>query len=70
VSYISTMALVALGLIVLTVVLVNLRRILRRFIQTVSMVSTDTRDRAGLLRARSAALRVAVEQGRSPSKVQ
>jgi hypothetical protein len=70
VSYIPTAALIVLGLIVLTVVLVNLRCTLRRFNQTVSMVSTDTRDRAGLLRARSAALRVAVGQRHSPSEIQ
>jgi hypothetical protein len=67
---IPTAALVVLGLIVLTVVLVNLWTTLRRFNQTVSMVSTNTRDRAGLIRARSAAVRVAVGQRHSPSKIQ
>ena len=61
-DYVPTIALVVIGLLVLAVVLVRLLRVLRQFNQTVSMVSTNTRDRAGLLRARSAALRVAFGQ--------
>jgi len=66
-DYVPTIALVVIGLLVLAVVLVRLLRVLRQFNQTVSMVSTNTQDRAGLLRARSAALRVAVRQRRHPS---
>jgi hypothetical protein len=68
VSNVPTVALVVIGLIVLILVLVRVLRTLRQFTRTVSMVSTNTQDRAGLLRARSAALRVAVDQRRHPSE--
>jgi hypothetical protein len=61
-AYVPTIGLVVIGMLVLAVVLVRLVRVLRQFNQTVSMVSTNTRDRGGLLRARSAALRVAFGQ--------
>jgi hypothetical protein len=61
-AYVPTIALVVIGMLVLAVVLVRLVRVLGRLNQVVSMVSTHTHDRAGLLRARSAALRVAVGQ--------
>jgi hypothetical protein len=42
-------------------------KVLRGFKQTASMVATNTQDRAGLIRARSAALRVAfAERRRKP----
>jgi uncharacterized membrane protein len=67
VSNVLALALAVLGVLVLAVVLVRLLRVLRRFTRTMSMVATNTQDRAGMLRARSAALRVAVEQRRHRS---
>jgi uncharacterized membrane protein len=70
VSNVPALALALLGVLVLAVVLVRLSRVLRRFTQTMNMVATNTQDRAGMLRARSAALRVAVEQRRRRSENQ
>ncbi|MFJ9786904.1 bacteriophage holin [Amycolatopsis sp. NPDC101161] len=65
--YLPTVALAALGLLLLVVLLVRTGKVLRGFRQTASMVATNTQDRAGLLRARSAALRVAfAERRRKP----
>jgi hypothetical protein len=67
VPYLPTVALAALGLLLLVVLLVRTCKVLRAFRQTASMVATNTQDRAGLLRARTAALRVAfAERRRSP----
>jgi hypothetical protein len=67
VSYLPTIVLTALGLVLLLVLLVRTVKVLRAFKQTASMVATNTQDRAGLIRARSAALRVAfAERRRSP----
>jgi hypothetical protein len=68
VSNVPVIALIVLGLLVFAVVLIRVLRVLRRFNQTVSMVSTNAQDRTGLLRARSAALRVAVKQRRTAGK--
>jgi hypothetical protein len=64
----TVIALIVLGLLVLAAILIRVLRVLRRFNQTVSMVTTNTQDRTGLLRARSAALRVAVGQRRTAGK--
>lgn len=65
--YLPTVVLVAAGLLLLAVLLVRTTRVLRAFKQTASMVATNTQDRAGLIRARSAALRVAfAERRRKP----
>lgn len=65
--YLPTVALVAIGLLLLVVLLVRTVKVLRGFKQTASMVATNTQDRAGLIRARSAALRVAfAERRRKP----
>lgn len=63
-SYVPSLALVVAGLIALILLALKLRRGLRGFHQTVSMVATNTQNRAGLLRARRAALRVAIAQRR------
>jgi hypothetical protein len=68
VAYVPTIVLVAIGLVLLITLLVRVRGIFRLFGQTVSVVATNTQDRTGLLRARSAALRVAVAQRRHPSE--
>lgn len=68
VAYVPTIVLVAIGLVLLVALGVRVRKVLRLFGQTVSIVATNTQDRTGLLRARSAALRVAVAQRRHPSK--
>ncbi|GLY37096.1 hypothetical protein Amsp01_031200 [Amycolatopsis sp. NBRC 101858] len=62
--YLPTVVLVAIGLLLLVLLLVRTVKVLRGFKQTASMVATNTQDRAGLLRARSAALRVAFAQRR------
>ncbi|GAB3146134.1 bacteriophage holin [Amycolatopsis sp. NPDC004378] len=65
--YLPTIVLAAAGLLLLVVVLVRTAKVLRAFKQTASMVAANTQDRAGLLRARSAALRVAfAERRRKP----
>jgi hypothetical protein len=64
VSYLPSIALAVAGLILLFVLLLRLRRVLRGLTQTMSMVATNTQNRTGLLRARSAALRVAIAQRR------
>ncbi|WP_329047480.1 bacteriophage holin [Amycolatopsis sp. NBC_01488] len=62
--YLPTVVLAAIGLLLLVVLLVRTAKALRGFKQTASMVATNTQDRAGLIRARSAALRVAFAQRR------
>lgn len=64
VPYLPTVVLLAAGLLVLIVLLVRTLRVLRGFRRTMSMVATNTQDRTGLLRARTAALRVAVARRR------
>jgi hypothetical protein len=64
VPYLPTVVLIVLGLAVLVVLLVRTAKVLRGFRQTASMVATNTQDRAGLIRARTAALRVAFAQRR------
>lgn len=65
--YLPTVVLVAIGLLLLVLLLVRTVKVLRGFKQTASMVATNTQDRAGLIRARSAALRVAfAERRRKP----
>jgi len=64
VPYLPSVALVALGLLLLVALVVRAMRVLRAFRQTASMVATNTQDRTGLIRARSAALRVAFAQRR------
>jgi len=67
VPYLPTVVLAAIGLLLLVVLLVRTVKVLRGFKQTASMVATNTQDRAGLIRARSAALRVAfAERRRKP----
>jgi C4-dicarboxylate transporter len=67
VPYLPTVVLVAIGLLLLVVLVVRTAKVLRGFKQTASMVATNTQDRAGLVRARSAALRVAfAERRRKP----
>jgi hypothetical protein len=64
VPYLPAIVLAAAGLLLLVFLLVRTTRVLRAFRQTASMVATNTQDRAGLVRARSAALRVAFTQRR------
>ncbi len=63
-SYVPSLVLVVAGLILLVVLLVKTARVLRAFKQTASMMATNTQDRAGLIRARTAGLRVAFTQRR------
>jgi hypothetical protein len=67
VPYLPTIALAVLGLLILVLLLVRTARVLRGFRRTASMVAANTQDRAGLVRARSAALRLAfAERRRKP----
>jgi ABC-type transporter Mla subunit MlaD len=59
VPYLPAAVLILIGLAGLVVLLVRTVKVLRAFRQTTSMVVTNTQDRAGLVRARSAGLRVA-----------
>ncbi|GAA3569791.1 hypothetical protein GCM10022222_62400 [Amycolatopsis ultiminotia] len=68
--YLPTYVLLAVGLLLLVVLLVRTIGVLRRLRRTVSMVSAAAHDRTGLLRARSAALRVAVAQRREAPRTQ
>ncbi|WP_236793027.1 bacteriophage holin [Amycolatopsis sp. GM8] len=63
-SYLPSILLAAVGLILLGVLLIAVVRGLRRFRSALSMVVTSTNDRAGLIRARSAGVRVALQQRR------
>ncbi|MEU7790529.1 bacteriophage holin [Amycolatopsis sp. NPDC049159] len=65
--YLPTVVLAAIGLLLLVVLLVRTVKVLRAFRRTASMVAENTQDRTGLIRARSAALRVAfAERRRKP----
>ncbi|WP_199432145.1 bacteriophage holin [Qaidamihabitans albus] len=66
--YVLSVALAALGIFVLGAVLLHTVRLLRRYNRTVSMVTAESRDRVGLLRARSAAVRVAVARRRDHAR--
>ncbi|MBK1782954.1 bacteriophage holin [Prauserella cavernicola] len=68
--YVLSGALVGLGILVLGVVLFRIVRVLRRFTRTFSMVTVSTQDRTGLVRARTAAVRVAIGQRRARSLTQ
>lgn len=63
-SYLLSILLAVAGLVLLGVLLIPVVRALRRFRSALSMVVTRTNDRAGLLKARSAGVRVALEQRR------
>nr|WP_208401274.1 bacteriophage holin [Amycolatopsis granulosa] len=62
--------LAAAGVLALIVVLIRTVRVLRRFRRASSMVTVNITDRTGLLKARSAGLRVAIEQRRRPTPEQ
>lgn len=63
-SYLPSILLAAVGLVLLGALLIPVVRGLRRFRSALSMVRTNTTDRTSLLRARSAGVRVALEQRR------
>lgn len=60
--YIPVLVLLVVGVALLVVLVIRSVVGLRRFRRSMNMVVTDTRKRVGLLRARSAALRVAFAQ--------
>lgn len=62
--YVLSGALVAFGIVVLGLVVLRLVSLLRRFNRTASMVTASTHDRVGLLRARTAAVKVAIAERR------
>ena len=66
-SYLPSVLLAVAGLLIFAVLGFRVARGLRRFRSTMSMVMISTNDRAGLLRARSAGVRVALGQrGHAP----
>jgi hypothetical protein len=67
-SYLPTWIVVAAGVVLLVLVLVRVLRDVRRFGATASVVNARFNDRTGTLRARSAALRVAMKQTRARVK--
>jgi hypothetical protein len=67
VPYTPTLALVALGLIVLAAIALRVIRSLRRFASARTLVRDRVGDNVGLLKARTAALKVAFAQ-RRPSE--
>jgi len=67
-SYLPTWIVVAVGLVLLVLVLVRVIRDVRRFGVTAAVVNARIEDRRGTLRARSAALRVAMKQTRERVK--
>ncbi|OXM74808.1 MULTISPECIES: bacteriophage holin [Amycolatopsis] len=69
-SYLPSILLAAVGLLALIVVLIRTFGVLRRFRKASSMVTASVTDRTGLLKARSAGLRVALEQRRRPAPEQ
>lgn len=68
VPYTPTLALIALGLIVLVAIGVRVIRSLRRFATARTLVGDRVGDGVGLLRARSAALKVAFAERRRPEQ--
>jgi hypothetical protein len=64
VSYIPAVVLLVAGLVVLAVVLLRLRAAARRLSIVRSQVNAEVSDATGMLRARSAAFRVAVRERR------
>ncbi|HEV2783535.1 MAG TPA: bacteriophage holin [Actinophytocola sp.] len=64
VPYLSSIALVVVGLLVLGAVLVAVLRAVRRFAGAAAAASGRVTDRTGLLRARTAAVGVAIRQRR------
>jgi hypothetical protein len=67
-SYLPTWIVVAVGVVLLVLVLVRAMRDVRRFGVTAAVVNARIEDRRGTLRARSAALRVAMKQTRARVK--
>lgn len=68
VPYTPTLALIALGLIVMVAIGLRVIRSLRRFASARTLVGDRVGDRVGLLKARSAALKVAFAQRRRPEQ--
>jgi hypothetical protein len=64
VSYIPVVVLLVIGLLALTWVLLRVRTAARRLLITRSEVNAEVSDATGMLRARSAALRIAVRERR------
>ncbi|GLZ31634.1 hypothetical protein Lesp02_38220 [Lentzea sp. NBRC 105346] len=62
--YTPTLVLVGLGLVVLVAIMARVIRSLRRFTSTRTLVSDRVGDGVGLLKARSAALKVAFAERR------
>ncbi|MEV6244251.1 bacteriophage holin [Lentzea sp. NPDC051838] len=66
--YTPTLALILLGLIVMVAISVRVIRSLRRFASARTLVGDRVGDGVGLLKARSAALKVAFAQRRRPEQ--
>ena len=68
--YTPTLALIALGLIVMVAIALRVIRSLRRFASARTLVGDRVGDGVGLLKARSAALKVAFAERRRPEQAQ
>lgn len=66
-SYLPSIVLAVVGVLVLVVVLIRTFGVLRRFRRASSMVTASVSDRTGLVKARTAGLRVAFERRRRPA---
>ncbi|HEY0448105.1 bacteriophage holin [Actinophytocola sp.] len=67
-SYLPTWIVVAVGLVLLVVVVTRVLRTVRRFAATAAVVNARINDETGTLRARSAALGVAMKETRDRVK--
>jgi hypothetical protein len=67
-SYLPTWIVVAVGLLLLVLIVVRVSRNVRRFNGTAAVAGGRFADATGMLRARSAALRVAMKETRTRVK--
>jgi hypothetical protein len=69
VSYVPAIGLVVIGLVILILALFRLARVARRFAAVRAQVNGEVSAATGMLRARSAALRVAVRNRREKKAI-
>jgi hypothetical protein len=69
VSYVPAIGLVVIGLVILILALLRLARVARRFAATRARVNGEVNAATGMLRARTAALRIAVRNRREKKAI-
>lgn len=62
--YVTSLVLLGVGLLLLVLLALNAYRVLGRFRAAQKQVFGDLRDRSGLLKARAAGIRVAIDERR------